>query len=267
MFIIRFFGIFFCVILLVFAFDSIEKHDEFGECEKAYNEGAWLSAEHLLTKYLRNEVNPDKSWQAWLLLLNLGRKTNLHQETLLAYLYDMLEDYKDDIPKRKFILAEIAKTFENLEQYEQAIRAWEKYAALDNLTPEELFVAYQRLIRHYFLLDKFEEVEIVLTDCVVLSLPPKESAYCIYNLADLKAGLGQLDEASELIETMLVLDMDDYDKAQANFLYGDVLEQRRKFKQALEQFKLAGANYGNQEVVNIRIAALEKKLKIKPSKK
>ncbi len=263
MFIIRTLVFFCCFLFLFSLYDSMHKENDFTRAQKAFDAEAWISAERLLTQYLRKEVNAEKSWQAWVLLLRLTRKTNLDTEIALTYLNDMLRDFSSDIEKRKYILIEIARAHESQGDVEKAIAAWERYISLDNMTPAELFIGYKQLIRHYFLLGNFEEVEIVLTDCSVLPLAAEDKAYCIYNLADLKAGLDQLDESSDLIQSVLDLDISKYAKAQAQFLYADILEQKKQYKKALEYFLMAENDYGNKEVVMLRIAKLKKRLKIK----
>ncbi len=263
MIIIRVFIFLFISLISIFLFDGIEKENEFSKCEKAFYSDAWISAERLLTQYLRKEVNAEKSWQAWLMLLRLSQHVNMSDEILMTYLNDMLSDFSNDEHKRKFILSQIAYTQERMSDFEGVIVTWEKYAALDNLSPEEFLLAYKQLIRHYFRLGMFEEVEIALTDCTVLPIAEKYKAYCIYNLADLKAGQDQLEESADLLETLLEIDLDEYSKSQAAFLYADILEQEKKYKDALKYFMQAEENYGNKEVVLLRITALKKKLKIK----
>ncbi len=263
MFILRFFICLCICFVYIFSYDSMEKDNEFSKCQKAFDAGAWISAERLLTEYLRKEVNAERSWQAWLLLIRLSRKTNMSNEITLNYLNDMLNDFNNNAEKRKFILAQIAFIKENLNDTIGAIEVWEKYSALDNVTPDELFVAYKHLIRHYFRLGKFEDVEIILTDCSVLPIAPQKTAYCVYNLADLKAGLDELDESENLLLSLFDLDLDDYTKAQASFLYADILEQKKKYKDSLKYFVQSKDNYGNKEVVALRIASLKKRLKIK----
>ncbi len=256
--------IFFCVICLLFsAYDAREKEDSFSQIRSAYAHQDWVMAERLLVRYLRNEIDLGKSWQAWLLLLEVSEKANAPHDVILSYLKDMLQDYEVDPERKKFILAKIATTTDKKKDVESAIIAWDNYANLSNVLPSESFQIYRRLIQLNFLKGDFDAVEGVLNECTALDIVATDKAYCLYNLADLKAGKEQWDVAAELIQLVLVMKISDYDKAQAAFLYGDVLEQQREYKTALSYFEIALEHYGNKDVVQSRIDSLKKRLKIK----
>ncbi len=263
MYIVRILVFLCCFCLLFSLFDTKDKGDDFSKIRTAYAHKDWIGAERLLVRYLRKEIDLDKSWQAWLILLDVSEKANTPQDVILSYLRDMLQDYEDNPQRRKYILLKIAQTTDQKGEIENTIIAWNRYIDLPNLSPNESFQGQRRLIQLNFLKGDFDVVEDVLNACTTLDIGTKDKAYCLYNLADLKAGKEQWDAAAELIQLVLVMKISDYDKAQAAFLYGDILEQQKQYKTALSYFEIALKNYGNVDVVQGRIDSLKKRLRIK----
>ncbi len=257
-----------CFFLLSFsilfaAYDVQQKKDAVYAIHEATHEKNWSKAELLLRDYLRNEIDLDKSWYAWLMLITVSHKTPIYPEVLLTYLTDMLNDYGDDAEKKKFILGQIALVKDTYGSIEDSIAAWEKYALQRHLSPKESFQAYKRLLNLYFARGDFAAAEEVLHNCLVLDIPKEDAAFCKYNLADLYAGKGQLEQANSYIVDVLDAELDVYFMAQAAFLYADMLEQQKKYEDALRYFELAKEHYGNDAVIEQRIAAVKKLGKIK----
>ncbi len=255
---------FFCCFCFSFSlYDIREKENSFSQIRSAYAKQDWIVAERLLVRFLRTEIDLDKSWQAWLMLLHVVEHSNTPLDVVLSYLNDMLQDYAEYPDKKKYIMVKTAIITDQKDEFEKSIKAWENYVNLPNLLPDESFTAYRRLIQLYFLKGDFEAVEDTLNNCTVLDINASDKAYCIYNLADLKAGREQWDVAAELVQLVLVMKISEYDKAQAAFLYGDILEQNKEYKRSLSFFEIALEHYGNKDVVQGRIDSLKKRLKIK----
>ncbi len=254
----------FVMFFLLFAvFDARQKEDILQSISHAIEQEDWFEAEKLFKKNLAAEIDMENSWAAWLLFIDMSRKSALHPDVLLSYLDDMLKDYGQDPIKKKFILHEIAVVTERQNVFTKSLAAWEKYARLRSLSVEEAYKVYLILIRMYYDKGDFAAVQETLNDCIALQIEPEKSAYCKYALADIYANKGDFVVATEYITSALEADISAYEKAQFYFLYADILEFQRKNKEALEYFTMAQEHYGNQAVVQNRIAHLKKILKIK----
>ncbi len=240
-----------------------QKEDALTSIEKVIERKEWVQAEKMLVDYLRIEMDMDKSWDAWLLLVDVSQKAQLHDAIILSYLNDMLKDYGKDAQKKKYILLQIARSKERQGNEAEAIEALVNYTHLPNLTPEEVFPAYEKLLAWYLIQGDFTAAEDVLHNCLSLPLSDQKMAFCLYTLAEIYAGKASYATAHELLHQLEMLDIDAYQLSQINFLHGDILEQQKKYSEALVFFKLALEEYGNRTVVEQRIAALEKRLKKK----
>ncbi len=240
-----------------------QREDAFFRIKEAYSEENWSKAEALLRSYLREEIDLDKSWSAWLMLIDVSHKNSLHPDIVLTYLSDMLADYGDDATKKKFILQQTALVKEKNGSLESVIGAWEAYANQRNVQPKEAFAAYKKLLNLYYAKGNFAGIEEILHNCLALRLEEQDTAFCMYNLADMYAVRGEFELATDYLLLVLEKEIDPYHQAQAAFLYADLLQQQRKNKEALQYFEMAQEHYGNDAVVLSRITALKKLLKIK----
>ncbi len=251
--------------VLYFAFpqfisEILQNEDSMARIEKSMEKKEWVQAEKLLVDYLRIEMDMHKSWQAWVLLVNVSQKANLQDTIILSYLDDMLIDYSNDPEKKKFILLHIAQIKERQNNEQEAINALVSYTNLPNLNTAEAFEAYNKLLSWYLKMGNFSAAEDILHNCLSLPLEDAEMAFCLYTLAEIYAGKSSFETAHELLYQLNDLEIDAYLLSQVNFLHGDILEQQRKYSEALVYFRLALEMYGNKAVVQKRIAALEKRL-------
>ncbi len=252
-----------CIFLLFVVFDTQQKEEKLQDIRSALANKQWSQAENLLKAYLASEIDVQQSWKVWLLFIDMSRMSDLHPDTLLSYLHAMLKDYGTEPDKKKFILLQIAEITERKNNIKSTIEAWEAYAKQRNLLPDEAYKAHRKLLRMYYEQSNFTKAQEVLNDCIALPISAEKLAYCQYNLADIFAEKGDLEVATEYIVAALNAPLDPYTKAQTQFLHADILEQQRKYKEALAQFTLAKEHYGNAAVVDVRIARLKKILKIK----
>ncbi len=250
--------------MLFFAvYDVRQKEDTLSAVHMAMADEDWAGAEKLLMEYLHHELDMENSWNAWLLLIDVSMTAQLHDEIVLGYLSDMLVDYGNDNAKKKYILFQVARIKERQNNEQEAIDALEKYANLRNLTTSEAFTAYKKLMHMYFRQGNFSGAEDVLHNCLALNISEPDTAYCLYNLAEIYAGKGSFETAHEFLTQLEHLTISDYEQSQVFFLHADILEQQRKYKEALAFFTLALDHYGNRAVVQERITALEKLVKKK----
>ncbi len=258
--IINIVGILVVILLLFAAYDMRQKEDTFSLLQKSLAQEDWAGAEKYLLVYLEEELDMEKSWQAWVTLIDVSKKAALHPDVIVSYLDDMMLDYGHDASKKKYILFHKAAFTESKGNLDDSIAALEKYAHLSNLSANEAYVAYKKLLQFYFRQSNFTSAEDILHDCLALTISEDDTAFCLYNLAEIYAGKGSYDTAHEFLQQLEYLSISKYRQSQVYFLHADILEQQRKYKEALEYFKLALDNYGNKAVVQQRIDALEKLL-------
>lgn len=256
-----------CLIALIFLFvfgcDQITMDDDLNSARQAMQEQNWNKAERLLERYLHQEEDKEKRWDAWQDLLNVINSANAVPKATLEYLEVMLIEYEGDDSKSKNILEKIAQTCESLRMNERAAAAWSTYISLGGLSPQEMVEGYRRLAAREFDLRHFEVSEEVLQQCLTLPYPDKDKVMCMYEMADQNMGRGRFDEVINLCNHILDIDeIDDKDfksmRGQAGYLLADALEQTGKKQEALKQFEKARELYPNQAVIDNRINHLRK---------
>ncbi len=258
-------GLGLCV-LLVGCENPFAQKDSISEIRTAMEEHEWLRAEVLLERFLRYEEQSDKRFEAWQNLLKIAAYNGTHPGSVLSYLETMLHEFSET-KYEKNILYDLAKFHEKYDHDEQAIVMWNAYLDLSTPSDSERFFAQSRLVNLYFKSGKFIELENALDEGLSFTLPLKENVLFLYNLADLKAGLGEYEQAEFYVQQILSMDIDSlsptlpYLHGRVLFLLGDIYEQQKKYKEALETFEKARELYPNPMVVDVRITYLKKLFK------
>lgn len=237
--------------------------DDLADARSAIQEHNWPLAERLLERYLRQEQDADKRWEAWLGLVQVVGNAGADRRAVLDYLEAMLMEYAEDESRTREILQRMGGLNENLRRYDRAAEVWSTYIDLSNLTEEEAVQAHRRLARIHFRAGRFDASEDVLQDCLALAGLAEGKIQCLYDLADMNMAQERWQEASDLALQILELNVDATAQGLAAFLLGDALEQQKKFSEALAYFEKSRAGYPNAMVVDNRIAFLKNKLKLK----
>lgn len=235
--------------------------DDLEAARTAVSKRDWPLAERLLERYLREEQNPDKRWEAWQQLLEVINFSNVQPRASLEYLEAMSEEFADNDARNKVILKHTGELSENLRHYERAADAWSAYIGLAGLSAAETVEAYRHLARMQFSLRRFEAGEEALQQCLALPLPDHDKIMCMYDLADQNMARERWQEVADLSQQILDSEPDKQVRGLAGYLLADALEQLGQKKEALKQFELARDDYPNSAVIDNRIAHLRKKLK------
>lgn len=237
--------------------------DDLTLAKKAYLNRDWPFAERLLSRYLREEQDSGKRWEAWQLLLQTLNGTNPQARASIECLEVMLEEYEKDEAKLAVILAEMGKYNESLRHYDKAANAWSAYVELANLGELEKVAGLRNLAHAQLAQRHFEAAEETLQQCLGLPLPDPKKTWCMLDLADAGMSRGQFQEAADLCQQILDSEPDEQIAGRAAWLRGDALEQMGDLQGALTQFVQGRDTYPNPAVMDNRISWLKKQLKIK----
>lgn len=235
--------------------------DDLSAARTAVAERNWPLAERLLERYLREEQNPDKRWEAWQQLLTVVNSANPEARATLEYLEVMLAEYADDDARAKLVLERMGRLNEILRRYDRAVDAWSAYTGLTGLTSQETVEGYRHLASVQFSQRRFEAGEETLQQCLSLPLPDHDKIMCMYDLADQNMARQRWQEVADLCQQILDSEPDKNLRGLSGYLLGDALEQLGRGAEALKQFELARDEYPNPSVMDNRIAHLRKKLK------
>ncbi len=258
-----------CLIVFTLLFSGLAcsneptAQDDLSLAKEAMESREWFYAERLLERYLNNVDDIEKRWEAWQALIITGEHAGTHYSVMRLYYDNMLQEFLDDNAKKKVVLLGLTQLLEDGNDYDAATDMWNVYLSIDNLSTEEVFAATRRVVEIYLHTGQFESAENSLYNCLGLEISAEDSAICLYELADLKAGRGALQEASDL--ALQVLDLETYadTRGKAAFLLGDIAEQQEKFEEAHKFFEQAKELYPNVLAVENRIAFLDNLMKNK----
>lgn len=232
--------------------------DDLEAANKAYVERNLTLTERLLERYLREEKNLDKRWEAWLLLLKTINANNQEARISLELLDAMLDEYENDQSRLPFILSQMGKYNEILRHYDRAADAWSAYVDLGELGDNERVEGYRRLAAMQFGQRHFEAGEDTLQQCLALPLPDHDKIKCMLDLADENMARERWEEVSDLCQQIFDSEPDQTVFGLAGFLRGDALEQMGRKAEALEQFEAVRDSYPNAAVIDNRVKHLEK---------
>ncbi len=229
--------------------------------KEAIEKREWFYAERLLERFLNTSDNASLRWEAWHFLIESSQHTGASSSVFRMYYDNMLQEFLDDEKKRKVVLYGLAELLKETQDYDAALDTLNVYLSLENLTTNEIFIATQKSVEIYLHTGQFEDAENALYNCLGLEISLEDSAVCLYELADLKAGRGALNEAIDLATQVLEIDTFSIVHGKAAFLLGDIAEQQRNYKKALVYFEQAKELYPNLLAVENRISFLANILK------
>lgn len=251
-------------LLLLSACDTREIFgDDLALARESYMQRDWPQTERVLARYLREEKNPEKRWQAWNLLLEALNAARPEPRASLDCLEVMLVEYEDNEEKLALILAQMGGYNEALRHYDRAANVWSAYSDLAGLSTKERAQGFRRLAAAQLGQRHFDAAEATLQQCLALPLPDHDKIWCMLDLADAAMAREQWQDVADLCQQILDSDPDSLVMGLAGYLRGDALEQMGETRQALAQFEQARDNYPNPAVMDNRIAWLKKQLKAK----
>lgn len=237
--------------------------DDLEAANRAYIERNLTLTERLLERYLREEKDPDKRWEAWSLLLQTVNANNQEARVSLEFLDAMLDEYENDQARLPSILADMGKFNELLHHYNRAADAWSAYVELAEISDAERVEAYRKLAAMQFVQRHFEAGEETLQQCLALPLADHDKISCMLDLADANMTRERWEEVDNLCQQIFDSEPDASIYGMAGYLRGDALEQMGHEKEAIAQFEAVREAYPNPAVIENRIAHLQKNFKKK----
>lgn len=237
--------------------------DDLTMAKKAHLNRDWPLAERLLGRYLREEQDSEKRWEAWQLLLEALNSPKPEPRASLECLEVMLMEYQEDEARLAEILAAMGKYNEALRHYDKAANAWSAYVELGILESEVKVNGLRKLAHAQFSQRLFDAAEETLQQCLALPLPDSKKTWCMLDLADASMSKGEFQETADLCQQILDSEPDTQIMGQAAWLRGDALEQLGDLRGALSQFEQGRESYPNPAVMDNRIEWLKNQLKLK----
>lgn len=219
--------------------------------EEAARQNDWAQASRLLQRYLREEDNAEKRWEAWILMV----KSSGHLEEggwTVNYLETMLQEYADVPSKLPIIYRGLGQAYEVQREWEKASQAWMKLMDVEELSPDATAKLYRRMGRFSYQAHNFALAEDMLEMCLSLGTEKQVIGECHYYLAESYSAEDKLEESIAQIEAALPL-LDESLQGQAYFLKGDVLEQMGKNAESQQAFQAALPLHPNQRAVQSRL--------------
>lgn len=254
--------------LLLFTLISCEKAElksDFDEAQLAINAHDWNRAEKLLERYVQNNPEADNRFEAWMNLVKVSQQSRTDSRFTIEYLETMLMEFGDEPKYLQEILQVLAKVYESNRRHELAIDILQQLTSVEGLPIEKNILVHQRLAVLQIRLNRLENAEETLFDC--LSLPSSseievQKSQCMLSLAEVR--VLQLDLADAATISHQILDSEhssEYIKTMAAFLLADILEQQSNFTEAATMFNSIRDTYPNQRVIDSRLAYLKNKIK------
>ena len=247
---------------------SSAKKDDLYLADKAFDERDIGDAEMYFERYLRKNPEGEDRWDVWLQLLAISLDIRQDKSTAAEYLEIMLREYTDDTSKRRLIQKHLADLYKDIHAYPRATVLWEALASDPDLISEERAVVYRELSHAYLRRLEFTAAIDVLDLCLQLDVRPDTKVDCFYALAETQMLTYKLAESEKALRELLSIEGASPDRrVLATFFLADVLEQREKWKEAMELFESIRETYPNAKVIEVRLGALKNKLSGKGTKK
>lgn len=235
--------------------------DDLEMARSAYMDRNLPLCERLAERYLREERDPEKRWEAWNLLIKAINHNSPQPRATLECLDVMLVEYENDEEREAEILPLIGKYSADLRHYDTASKAWSVYIDLGDLNDAQRINGYRQLAAAQFGQRHFAAGEETLNQCLGLPAPEHEKIYCMLDLADVNATQERWEDVADLCQQILDAEPDENMRGRACYLRGDALEQLGDYEGALEQFAEAMKSYPNPAVIENRITYLNTLLK------
>lgn len=240
--------------------DELVGHD-LAIARNAQAERDWPLAERVLRRYLREEQDSDKRWEAWMLLLGAMNGASQEPRASLECLDVMLVEYEGNDPRVSQILAQMGRYNEALHNWDRAANAWSAYLELECLSLQERIEGFRRLAAALLAQRHFDAAEEVLEQCLALPASDHDKVWCMLDLADAGVNRQQWQNVADLCQQILDADPPLEVQGLAGYMAGDALEQMGRPREALEQFEKNRDNYPNPAVMDNRIDYLRKHLR------
>lgn len=256
-----------CVLLAAFIICGCHSDDiipdDLGLARQALLERDWPRAERTAQRFLREESNSNRRWEAWNILLEAINGSSQEPRASLECLESMLVEYEEDYGRLPRILSEMARYNQILRHYDHAANAWSAYTDLPGLTSAERINGYRQLAHAQYAQRHFDAADETLLQCLALPVSDHDKIWCMLDLADADMGRQQWENVADLCQQILDSEPDQEVMGLAGYYRADALEQMGKPAEALKQFEAVRDSYPNPAVMDNRIEYLKKQLKAK----
>jgi tetratricopeptide (TPR) repeat protein len=237
---------------------GISERDDLAVAQEAAARQDWAQVARLLPRYLQEEGDEKKRWDAWSLLVTASENMN---ETAWAveYLEAMLQEYSGGENRLGVILRRLGDNYAKARLWSKASATWLRLLDVEELSPDETANLYRRIGLFHFWNRALPAAEDMFEMCADNASSPELRAGCQFWLADVLADSGQLDASLEKIGELLGGEnVPPATAGQAYFLQGDILQQQNKLDEAVLAFEKALPLHANPSVIQNRIDYLRK---------
>ena len=254
--------------------------DDLEAAREAAEELDWTQSARLLQRYLRDEMDDSRRWEAWKLLAQSHERMG-EREWLVETLENMLHEYENRPEQLKWILRELGPVYESMRSWDKASDTWLRLLDVADLSDRDAARLYEHMGLYYQRGQKFDMAEDMFVmglehadDAAQQALCRYQIAYTYYLQDRREEALAMLDDVLAMPEFANLLGRGAREEEEAGqkgellgrtlLLKGDILETLEKRKEALVCFEQAKSWYPSPEVAQRREELLRGKGKITP---
>lgn len=252
-----------CLFVLLFSLVSactpqIREQNDLSAAREAAAEQDWGQAARLAQRYLRDENDPAKRWQAWNLMVTASRHMGELRWTV-DDLETMLLEFGDNDAYTSAVLRQMAEAYEGLRQWDKAAAVWLHLLDVEEFSDDEAAKIYRRMGIFFLRGQDYGMAEDMLEMCADQSGDSAVLQDCYFYLAQAYSGDQKPDLAlAQLSQLLAMNEATESLKGQALFWRGDILEQQSKVAEAKQAFTDALPLHPNPIAVQKRLDYLEK---------
>ena len=230
--------------------------DDLTAAREAKIEQDWAHVARLTQRFLRSEIDPEKRWDAWKLIIEASEKMS-ESVWVIDYLEAALIEYDISSPHYSELLRKLGAIYVENRQWDRASAIWERQLAAQDMTPNSAAEIYRNQGRLHFIRHNFVEAREMFLLCEDNAVAVDLLSGCIYDNADTFSAEEKYEESLEAIQKIFTIPgVPDDIMGMAYLLRGDINEQLGNKAEAKSDFEKALEFHPNAAMVEIRIKAL-----------
>lgn len=132
--------------------------DDLEAAREAAEELDWTQSARLLQRYLRDEMDDSRRWEAWKLLAQSHERMG-EREWLVETLENMLHEYENRPEQLKWILRELGPVYESMRSWDKASDTWLRLLDVADLSDRDAARLYEHMGLYYQRGQKFDMAE------------------------------------------------------------------------------------------------------------
>ncbi|KAF1074466.1 lipopolysaccharide assembly protein LapB [Halodesulfovibrio sp. MK-HDV] len=248
------------VIILISGCMQSETEDELSKARKAFINKEYTEAERFYQRYLRDNDDGAERWKVWNRLVEITGTVRGNKNRAIELLDAMLLEYSGDSARYRQILISKGNMFIESGLWSEATIAWSQLLSAPEVTIDEEATAYANLGKAYLMRGDYGLAVDAFKDCRELEYDnPEHKQYCIYDLSQAYAYLGNYIEAEQNLNNLLQYEGVEVTlMARAKLLLADIYEQQEKPRKAITLLQEIRDTYPNPRVVEFRLKNLQK---------